>query len=70
MSLWVDKYKPTNINNIIGNSIHKKKCELWLNNFIKKRKYTKMFINNRPPGIGKTTTAYLLLKKYKFDISI
>lgn len=69
MSLWVDKYKPTNINNIIGNSIHVKKCELWLNNFIKKKENTpKCLLITGPPGIGKTTTAYLLLKKYKFDI--
>ena len=69
MSLWVDKYKPKKISDIIGNKIQIKQAKLWLNNFRNKVKGTKLalFISG-PPGIGKTTLSHLILKAFEYDV--
>ena len=41
MSLWVDKYKPKKISDIVGNKIQIKKAKLWLNNIKNKVNGTK-----------------------------
>ena len=69
MELWVDKYKPKNLSDIIGNKLQIKNCEKWLSNFKKdKNNTTNCLLISGSPGIGKTTFAYLLLKKYDYDI--
>ena len=70
-SLWVDKYRPTNIDNIIGNTNQIALIRKWLNVF-KTRKAYKGFKNciliSGPPGIGKTSTVHILLKDYGYDV--
>lgn len=69
MSLWVEKYKPTDIKNIIGNTLQIKRCEMWLSNFKNRKDNTHYaLLISGPPGIGKTTLSYLLLQKYKYDV--
>ena len=70
-SLWVDKYRPMNINDIIGNTSEMTLVRKWLNVF-KTRKAYKGFKNcvliSGPPGIGKTSTIHILLKEYGYDV--
>ena len=58
-SLWVDKYRPINVDDIIGNNNEIALIRKWLNVF-KTRKAYKGFKNciliSGPPGIGKTFT--------------
>ena len=69
MSLWVDKYKPKKISDIVGNKLQIKQAKLWLNNFRNKVKGTKLalFISG-PPGIGKTTLSHLIFKAFEYDV--
>lgn len=70
-ALWVDKYRPVNVNDIIGNTSEIMLIRKWLNVFITKQHY-KGFKNciliSGPPGIGKTSTVNILLKEQGFDI--
>ena len=69
MSLWVDKYKPQKISDIVGNKLQIKKARLWLSNYMNKVKGTKLslFICG-PPGIGKTTLSHLIFKSFNYDV--
>ena len=70
-SLWVDKYRPINVNDIIGNSNEIMLIRKWLNVFKTNQPY-KGFKNciliSGPPGIGKTSTVHILLKEQGYDI--
>lgn len=64
--LWVDKYKPTSIKDIFGNSQNIKKIQNWLKVFTGELKPKKDFKNciliSGSPGIGKTSIAHIILK--------
>ena len=70
-SLWVDKYRPMNIDDIIGNTAEIALIRKWLNVFKTKKAY-KGFKNcvliSGPPGIGKTSTIHILLKECGYDV--
>lgn len=70
-SLWVDKYRPINIDDIIGNTAEIALIRKWLNVF-KTRKAYKGFKNciliSGPPGIGKTSTVHILLRDSGYDV--
>ncbi len=82
--LWVDKYKPTKINDIIGNKSNIQKIVQWLNNWYdihvyktkEKPKFVKFGDNvgakalllSGPPGIGKTTMATIIASELNLDI--
>ena len=69
MSLWTDKYKPTNIKEIVGNVSAIQKSLAWLHNFQNGIPNTKraLFISGNP-GIGKTTFANLLLQEANYEL--
>jgi len=66
--LWINKYRPDSINNIIGNKFSIQKLNDWLQNFDKHNDNT--IIISGGHGIGKTMTVQLLLEKnnYKYKM--
>ena len=61
MSLWVNKYKPTNTSEIIGQSRNVAQIKSWLRTFDAANSQP-LFIYG-PPGVGKTTAAHLCCKE-------
>ena len=67
-NLWADKYKPRTVSDLIGNTQNIKKIIKWIKNFKKgKTEHRALFLYG-PPGIGKTTVAHIILKKYGYEI--
>lgn len=90
--LFVDKYKPVNCKNIIGQQGDKSnmnKLKVWLNSWnsnhlqVGSKKtskpppwqmagdtggWAKAALLSGPPGVGKTTTAYLVAKELGYDV--
>ena len=60
---WVEKYRPTDFDDIILDSINK----TVLNNIIKKKQFPNLLLYG-PPGTGKTTTIINLINKYHSNI--
>ena len=68
-TLWTEKYKPKNLRNIIGNKKKIKQIKEWIENFKNKVPNTKkVLLISGEPGLGKTTTAHLILEEYGFDV--
>ena len=63
---WLYKYKPNNINDIIGNKDEIKRLEKWLNNF-KNEKFSSMIISGNH-GTGKNIIMSLLFQKYGYIV--
>jgi len=63
--LWVEKYRPTKIADVIGNEEAKTAFTEWLNN---KRHTKKAILLYGPPGVGKTTIVNAAAKEYNFTI--
>jgi replication factor C subunit 1 len=79
MELWINKYKPKNINDIIGNQTQINNFKLWLNNIQKNKennlnkkncKSDNTIIISGNQGLGKTTTIKLILEEFKYIIRI
>ena len=66
--LWTQKYKPTKIEDIIGNKNQIKKIIEWIK-LVKMKKAKKyILLIHGPPGIGKTTIINIILKEFNFNI--
>jgi replication factor C subunit 1 len=76
MELWINKYKPKNINEIIGNKNQIDNFILWLdnikNNNINKKntKSNNTIIISGNQGLGKTLTIKLILEEFKYIVRI
>jgi replication factor C subunit 3/5 len=57
---WVEKYRPTNIDNIVLEDINK----IIIKNIISKKQFPNLLLFG-PPGTGKTTTIINLIKEYQ-----
>lgn len=67
--LWVDKYKPNNISDFIGNKINIKIINNFLKNWAKiTNNKEKVLLLSGKPGVGKTTISHLLAKKNKYKV--
>jgi len=63
--MWSEKHRPQNISNMIGNEESRAAIIEW---FTKWKKGTKPLLLIGPPGIGKTTIAYLSAKQFGYDL--
>ena len=63
--MWSEKYRPQIISDMVGNEEPRTAIMTW---FAKWKKGTKPLLILGPPGIGKTTVAYLLAKQFDYDM--
>ncbi len=79
MELWINKYKPKNIDDIIGNQTQINNFKVWLTNIQKNKenilnkknsKSDNTIIISGNQGLGKTLTIKLILEEFKYIIRI
>ena len=63
--MWSEKYRPQIISDMVGNEEARSSIMEW---FAKWKKGTKPLLLVGPPGIGKTTMAYLVAKHFSYDM--
>ena len=63
--MWSEKYRPQVISDMVGNEETRAAIIEW---FVKWKKGTKPLLLVGPPGIGKTTIAYLVAKQFGYDM--
>lgn len=63
--MWSEKYRPQIISDMVGNEEARAAIMEW---FAKWKKGTKPLLLVGPPGIGKTTMAYLVSKQFGYDM--
>ena len=63
--MWSEKYRPQIISDMVGNEEPRAAIMEW---FAKWKKGTKPLLLVGPPGIGKTTIAYLVAKQFGYDM--
>ena len=67
--LWTEKYRPKKISDIIGNEDNVATIVKWITDFKNKVKGTpKVLLISGEPGIGKTSTAHVILNEYGYNI--
>jgi len=67
--LWTEKYRPKKISDIIGNEDNISTIVKWITDFKNNVKGTpKVLLISGEPGIGKTSTAHVILNEYGYDI--
>lgn len=67
--LWVDKFAPKRAHDIIGNDAGCKEIFDWLKRWSSgPPKGKRAILISGPPGIGKTTSAHLLVKHLKYEV--
>ena len=62
--LWTDKWKPSNISEIVGHKSQIKKIKEWLKNIKSLKSQTLIISGNH--GIGKTLTVKLILEEFNY----
>ena len=63
--MWSEKYRPQIISDMVGNEEARVAITEW---FVKWKKGTKPLLLVGPPGIGKTTIAYLVAEQFGYDM--
>lgn len=63
--MWSEKYRPQSISDMVGNEESRSAVFEWV---AKWKKGTKPLLLVGPPGIGKTTMAFLVAKQFGFDM--
>jgi len=70
MTLWTEKYRPKVIEDLLISKDNLDKLHGWIRGFIKRKdpNVSNCLFLYGPPGCGKTSLAYIVLNKYKYDI--
>jgi len=63
--MWVENYRPTNHNRVIGNEETRLNFITWLKNWNNKSKPSLIL---GPPGIGKTTLVYTVARNFGYEV--
>jgi len=66
--LWVNKYSPKKIDDVLGNNKIIELSKVWLNKLKKNKHICNYLFYSGSSGIGKTITATLLLEDYGYDV--
>ncbi len=66
--MWIEKYKPKNLEDFVGNRLAVTKIEKWFSKF-KEQKKKALFIEG-PNGVGKTLLVELLAKKLNYNVIV
>ena len=67
-NLWVNKYKPSNLNEIYGNKNQVKRIREWLSNINNLKSMSLIISGNH--GIGKTLTMRYLLEEANYNVKM
>lgn len=66
--MWVEKYRPSTLEDYVIIPNIKKNIEKWITDFQKKKpKASNCLLLHGPPGSGKTTLANIILRSYGYD---
>lgn len=66
--LWVEKYRPTRLQDYICNRQTLREIKSWINAFKQPDSISKPFlVLHGRPGVGKTTLAHIIFSEYGFD---
>jgi len=67
--LWVEKYRPKKLEDIVGNDTNLKIIHQWFKDFQEKKPNTKRaLLLGGPPGLGKTSLAHVILEEYGYQV--
>ena len=69
--LWIEKYRPTKLNEIYGHTKIKQELSKWIldrSKYDKTKNVPTYALLTGPPGIGKTTLAHVILKNFGYDV--
>lgn len=67
--LWIEKYRPEKLEDIVGNEMNIKIIKSWFKDFQAKKKGTKRaLLLGGPPGLGKTSLAHVILSEYGYQV--
>ena len=68
VDLWVDRYKPTSLQGVIGHKESIATLSSWLSAWTLHQDAPRAALLTGPPGIGKTTTAHLVAKSCGYQV--
>ena len=66
--LWVEKYRPNRIADVVDNEDAKKKYVAWLNSWIKGKPQKKAALLYGPPGSGKTSIVHATSREFNWEL--
>jgi replication factor C subunit 1 len=67
-SLWINKYRPTNLDEVVGNKFQIKKFKNWLTNLQNLKNQSIIISGNS--GIGKSLIIKLILENFNYSVRI
>ncbi|ALV61722.1 Replication factor C large subunit [Thermococcus sp. 2319x1] len=68
MLLWVEKYRPRRLAEIVNQEKALEKVKAWIESWLHGTPKKKALLLAGPPGSGKTTTVYALANEYRFEV--